>query len=176
MSNNLIPYYLASLFPEPVSTISRYNLQNSSNLQTLKARTSLYYHSFLPTAIRGWKHLSKEVKSCDSINYFKNQLKKLENSPKYYYTGRWKAQILHTPTNQLQCTEHWSFYQKHSRLTALLMLKRWGRQTLLFPLWILYGSLKCPHQCYFSSHSTILKVLYVWGHVTFSPTSAIHLF
>ena len=98
MSNNLTPYYLASLFPQPVSNISRYNLHNSNDLQTLKARTSLYYHSFLPTAIRGWNNLSKEVKSCDSINSFKKQLKKPENSPKYYYMyiGRRKAQILHT--------------------------------------------------------------------------------
>ena len=75
MSNNLTPYYLASLFSQLVSTISRYNLQNSNDLQTLKARTSLYYHPFLPTAIRGWNNLSKEVKSCDSINSLKKQLK-----------------------------------------------------------------------------------------------------
>ena len=104
MSNNLTPYYLASMFPQPVSTISRYNLQNSNDLQTLKARTSLYYHSFLSTAIRGWNNLSKEVKSCDSINSFKNRLKNLKtflntitlvDEKHKFYTHAYKPTAMH---------------------------------------------------------------------------------
>ena len=64
--------------------------------QILEARTSLYYHSFLPTAIRGWNSLSEEVKSCDSINAFKHQSKKTKTVPEQYYTGRRKTNILHT--------------------------------------------------------------------------------
>ena len=52
MSNNLTPHYLSSHIPQPIGAISRYNLRNSNDLQALEARTSLYYHSFLSTAIR----------------------------------------------------------------------------------------------------------------------------
>ena len=38
MSNN-------PLIPQPAGAISRYNLWNSNDLQTLEARTSLYYHT-----------------------------------------------------------------------------------------------------------------------------------
>ena len=51
MSNNLTPHQLSSRIPQSVGAIARYNLWNYNDLQTLEARTSLYYHSFLPTAI-----------------------------------------------------------------------------------------------------------------------------
>ena len=43
MLNNLTPQYLSSLVPQPVSNLSRYNLRNSNNLQTIAARTNQYY-------------------------------------------------------------------------------------------------------------------------------------
>ena len=50
------------------------NLRNSNDFQTMEARTSLHYHSFQLTTIRGCNSLSEEVKSCDSINSFNHQL------------------------------------------------------------------------------------------------------
>ena len=52
MTNALSPLYLSSLVPQTVSNASRYNLRNSSDLQTVEARTSLFYNSFLLSAVR----------------------------------------------------------------------------------------------------------------------------
>ena len=40
--------------------------------------------------------MSQEVKSCYSINFIMHQLQKTKTVPEHYYTGRRKAQILHT--------------------------------------------------------------------------------
>ena len=53
MMNHLNPLYLSSLIPQSVSAVSSYNLRNSNNLQTVDTRTNIYYHSFLPSAVRG---------------------------------------------------------------------------------------------------------------------------
>ena len=47
MFNNLSPEYLSSLIPPTVNTISRYNLRNEHNIQTLDSRTTQYFNSFL---------------------------------------------------------------------------------------------------------------------------------
>ena len=51
MTNVLSPLCLSSLVPLTVSNASRYNLRNSSDLQTVEARTSLFENSFLPSTI-----------------------------------------------------------------------------------------------------------------------------
>ena len=43
MVKNLTPLYLSSLVPQSISNMSRYNLRNSNDLQTLDARTHQYY-------------------------------------------------------------------------------------------------------------------------------------
>ena len=96
MNNHLAPEYLTSLIPQPVAAASRYNLRNSNSLQTIHARTNLYYQSFLPSAIRGWNNLPIEIKQSDSVNSFKKHLFKKQPVPKYYYIGNRRAQILHT--------------------------------------------------------------------------------
>ena len=50
--NNVHPYYLSSLLPQQVNTVSRYNLRNSKGLQTIRINTTRYYTSFLPSALR----------------------------------------------------------------------------------------------------------------------------
>ena len=47
MVNGLSPPYLLSLIPLPVNRVSSYNLRNSNDIQTIPARTNLYYNSFL---------------------------------------------------------------------------------------------------------------------------------
>ena len=42
MYNNISPGYLSSLIPQQVDAISRYNLRNSNDLQTIRAETCLY--------------------------------------------------------------------------------------------------------------------------------------
>ena len=65
MSHNLTPLYLSSLVPQSVSNISRYSLRNSNDLQTIDARTTLYYNSFLPSTVRAWNNVHDEAKQSD---------------------------------------------------------------------------------------------------------------
>ena len=97
MTHSLAPLYLSSLVPQSVSNISRYNLRNSNNLQTLDARTSLYYNFFLPSTVRAWNNVNDEVKQSDSLNTFKGFLTKDKLLvPKHFYVGHRKVQVLHT--------------------------------------------------------------------------------
>ena len=97
MYNNISPGYLSSLIPQQVDAISRYNLRNSNDLQTIRAKTSLYYNSFLPSTLRQWNNLSIETRQLNSLNSFKCFLKEDKRTvPKYYFYWVRKAQILHT--------------------------------------------------------------------------------
>ena len=97
MMHNLIPLYLSSLVPQPVSNLSRYHLRNSNDLQTVAARTNQYDLSFLSPSIKAWNNLPDEAKQTDSVNSFKHFLKKDKRTiPKQYYYGTRKALILHT--------------------------------------------------------------------------------
>ena len=54
MYNNLTPDYLSSLVPSSVNEVSHYNLRNANDVQTINARTALYFNSFLLSVIRQW--------------------------------------------------------------------------------------------------------------------------
>ena len=97
MSHNLTPLYLSSLVPQSVSNISRYSLRNSNDLQTIDARTTLHYNSFLPSTVRAWNNVDDEAKQSDSLNTFKYYLNKDKmRVSKHFYVGSRKAQVLHT--------------------------------------------------------------------------------
>ena len=97
MYNHLAPAYLSSLIPQQVNDISCYNLRNSNNIQTLRAKTNQYNNSFLPSTIRDWNNLPVEAKQAKTLSSFKYFLKKEKKQvPKYYYHGNRKSQILHT--------------------------------------------------------------------------------
>lgn len=96
MKYNITPVYLSSLVPQSVSAISQYNLRNSDDLQTIDARTTQYYNSFLPSSVRNWNSLPVEARQSASVNSFKQFLNKNKVPvPKYYYTGSRQGQILH---------------------------------------------------------------------------------
>ena len=95
MLNNITPLYLSSLVPQSIRNISRYNLRNSNDLQTIYARSNQYFNSFLPSSVRTWNNLSPEERQHESINSFKCFLRKDKTTvPKHYYTGCRKGQIL----------------------------------------------------------------------------------
>ena len=97
MIHQRTPLNMSSLIPQSVSNISRYNLRNSSDLQTINTRTNLYYRSFLPSTIREWNNLPPGAKQSVTVNSFKVCLNKNKQQvPIYYYTGNRSAQILHT--------------------------------------------------------------------------------
>ena len=57
MNSSNVPNYLQSLLPATVESSSNYSLRNSSHLQTIQARTSLYSNSFLPSTVSEWNNL-----------------------------------------------------------------------------------------------------------------------
>ena len=78
MTNALSTLYLSSLVPLTVSNASRYNLRNSSDLQTVEARTSLFYNSFLPSTVRAWNSLPSTAKQSDSTIFLNTFLTKIK--------------------------------------------------------------------------------------------------
>ena len=97
MYYSLSPPYLSTLVPPLVGQSSRYNLRNANDLQTIDARTTQYFNSFLPSTVRDWNSLPPEVKISDTAIAFKSSLNK-DNSivPKHFYIGERRLQILHT--------------------------------------------------------------------------------
>ena len=94
MFSHVTPLYLSSLIPPSVSDMSRYNLRNTDQLQTIDSRTNLYYNSFLPSTVRAWRAEVKQSQTTHSFKYYFNKNK--TPVPKYYYSKNRKAQILHT--------------------------------------------------------------------------------
>ena len=97
MINNISPSYLSDLVPQSVNIISRYNLRNANDLESVASRTNQYYNSFFPSVVREWNDLTNEVRQSDSLQSFKHNLNKEGTIvPKHFYSGIRKAQILHT--------------------------------------------------------------------------------
>ena len=124
MYNNISPGYLSSLIPQQVDAISRYKLRNSNDLQTIRAKTSLYYNSFLLSTLRQWNNLSIETRQLNSHNSFKCFLKEDKRTvPKCYFYGVRKAQILHTRLRMLQFTKFGPLYEEYHGLANVVALK-----------------------------------------------------
>ena len=94
---SLSPPYLSTLVPPLVGQTSRYNLRNANDLQTIDARTTLYFNSFLPSTVRDWNSLPLDIKNTDTAVAFKSSLNKNNRFvPKHFYFGDRQLQILHT--------------------------------------------------------------------------------
>ena len=78
MNHNLSPECLSALIPQQVSNTSRYNLRNSDNIQTIRAKTTQYQIFFLLSILKNWIDLPTEAKqiSTYSLGSFKYFLKK----------------------------------------------------------------------------------------------------
>ena len=114
MMNSLAPLYLSSLIPPTVNSLSRYNLRNSDNLQTIDCRTNQYFQSFLPSTVRAWNNLPPEAKQTDSLNSFKHFLNRDKSYvPKYYYSGKRQLQILHTRLRMNCSSSNYDLYLKN---------------------------------------------------------------
>lgn len=96
MVNNFTPTYLSSLLPPLVGNVSRYNLRNQNNYQTINCKSQLYFNSFLPSSVREWNSLEDSICLSQSVNSFKKCIRVTREIPKYYCSGNRKGQILHT--------------------------------------------------------------------------------
>ena len=96
MQNDLSPAYLSSLVPPTVDSTSAYSLRNSTNLHTVRAKSQLYFNSFLPSVIRDWNELPEEIRSSASLSVFKHKLNRDSKMPsKFYFIGKRLGQIYH---------------------------------------------------------------------------------
>ena len=122
--NGLTPNYLLDLVPPIIQETTNYNLRKANDIQTLHARTNLYYNSFFPSTIRAWNSLPEDTKQSPSISSFKFRLNRdINKPPKYYNTGIRMGQILHTRI-RLEC----------SSLNAHLYRKKHCTRTYM-PMW-----------------------------------------
>ena len=96
MFHILTPEYLSDLVPPLVSNLSNYSLRNRSDFQLPLARTTFYYNSFIPSAVREYNALPPPLKQATSLASFKRLLNSNKNYvSKYYFTGNRSDQILH---------------------------------------------------------------------------------
>jgi len=97
MNSNNVPNYLQSLLPATVGSSNNYSLRNSSHLQTIQARTSLYSNSFLPSTVSEWNNLPDDVKNAESIISFKRLINTNRPIPNILFSyGERRSQLLHT--------------------------------------------------------------------------------
>ena len=68
MFYNLSHLYLPSLVPPQVQNVSRYNLRNANNVQSLVSHTSQYFHS---SVIRDWNNITGDTRNADTVESFK---------------------------------------------------------------------------------------------------------
>ena len=67
--NGLAPNHILDLFPPIIKETTNYNLRNADDIQTLHARTNLYYNSFFPSTNRAWNSLPEDTKQ-SPIHFF----------------------------------------------------------------------------------------------------------
>jgi hypothetical protein len=96
MQRNLAPPYLTLICPPLVGEISNYPLRNATNIAAPMGRKSGYFNSFMPSAIRAWNGLDRNIRSRKSIDSFKYHLKKKRgrHKNKLYprFNGSWAVQ------------------------------------------------------------------------------------
>ena len=102
--NDLTPEYISDLLPLLVSDTKPYNLRNSDNIQTIRARTNLFFNSFLPSTIRAWNNLSEDIRNANTVTAFKYRLNRNRQiPPKYFNAGSGIGQILHAQL-RMECS------------------------------------------------------------------------
>ena len=72
MANRLTPDILSILVPPYTRENNPYNLRNAEDIQTIHAKTNIYFNYFLPATIRDWSSLP--CRQSDSILVFKKHL------------------------------------------------------------------------------------------------------
>ena len=71
MKNQITPAYLSNLCPAPVADRTNYNLRNAEDIDPLTSTKNYFLKSFLPSTIRLWNELPKELRAVSTVNTFK---------------------------------------------------------------------------------------------------------
>ena len=94
--NGLVPKYLQDLLPDTVGEETTYNLRNCGNFRNIPARTTTFYKTLIPNAVRSWNLLDPDLKMIHDHVHFKNEFTK--NCPKpnsLFYYGERKVAVVH---------------------------------------------------------------------------------
>ena len=71
----LLPHYISHLLCLLLfRMVSRYNLCNFNDTQTVASRTTLLYNSFRPSPFRDWIRLNPHICNAGMLNDFKHKL------------------------------------------------------------------------------------------------------
>ena len=74
------------------------------NIQSIRARTNLFFNSSLPSTIRAWNNLSEDIRNANTVTSFKHRLNRNRQIPaKYFNAGSRIDQILH-PRLRMECS------------------------------------------------------------------------
>ena len=92
MKADLTPLYLSQLLPVQANDTS-YLLRNTCNIRTPFTRLETFRRSFIPSAVRLWNRLDKNVREESTINGFKFAIRSEnpEVNVLYFYGQRWAA-------------------------------------------------------------------------------------
>ena len=107
MKSGLASSYLSDMLPKAVGTLSRYNLRNSGDRQTIDARTTHDFKSFVPSIICDCKSVPDEAVNLESVTSFKRYLKgDCQPVQKHFYAGN--RHTVRPCTRELeQCVAFW---------------------------------------------------------------------
>jgi hypothetical protein len=82
IQNDLAPSYLVDICPPLVGEVSEHNLRNAENIALPPGKATSYVNSFMPSAIRLWNGLNRDIKQSDTVDSFKYKLKKAKGAKK----------------------------------------------------------------------------------------------
>ena len=104
MVNNVTPLYLSNLIPAQLRDVHSYNTRNSDVIPPIICRTSLYSNYFMPSTVRIWNSLPRQIQSNSSLYQIKQHFKsKSATIPAYYYFGTRNGQVFHSRL-RMQCS------------------------------------------------------------------------
>ena len=98
-THGMVPSYIVDLIPQLVGETSRYDLRNSSDINILPQRTTIFQNSCIPSSVRAWNSLDDQYCNCQTYGSFcykiKNDLNSSVKIPNYYHKGNRKLATLH---------------------------------------------------------------------------------
>ena len=100
---NRAPRSNQELLPQKTSDRTKYNVRSNDSLTIPKTRTTSFKESFIPDTTKDWNSLTAEARSSKTLENFTEYLPKPNQTPKHYYTGTRKVQILHVRL-RLKCS------------------------------------------------------------------------
>ena len=105
ITNNLTPEYLKRLLPPRVQEQSRYHLRNPNDFMVPATRTTFFFNSFLPSALREWNSLYAATRNSTTLATIKRKLNSTNIVSPHFYTIQTSrtGQILHTRI-RLECS------------------------------------------------------------------------